>query len=680
MNLMKLFNKNYLIQNLKKSKVVLSIFIGLIPILNTIILIMMQTSVKNKILSFAEISIMNIIGLYILPIIISICLFNYIYKKKSVDFINSMPISRKSIFVTNTILGIIIFILMLLINIILILVITWIFNAHIPIKMLFDYFWFFALVYIFTFSATNLAMTISGNAITQIVVTLLLFFLVPFSNAYITSLIDNSTNNTVLLKCTTEECIPEKYYCYDDLECNINKNLNKYEVVLNKITENNYTTPFGLIYESFTNHNKIINTTSVIKMIILTIIYIILGYILFIRRKMEVSETSFKNIHIHNIVKSLTLVPVVALSYLVFRYESSIFIIFLIAIMLVYYFVYDLITKKSITNIRLSLFYFTITLVLLTTIYSIADRDNEENNIINYNDIKEVAININNYFRRNSDNKIYIANKELISIVTKEMLNEPDYSSNLNYITTYLKTKDNTEYKTNIPIDNKKYNEILTILSEEKAYIESYKNINFDKVYALKLGNKVYSKEEGSEYIKLIKDSLAKISLKEFFNLQQKYNNVSEEFYITLYTYENHDRKSFAINGYINYNLLNSIVNSNNALLKEKITNIISDNYSLYYMNSYIEEGYDIDYFVLRSAKNDIYDFILKDLSTNIDMKKEYITLEINLDYESYQFTTNNVDEFIQILDKKYQEIKDTEEYKEYNDPYYEKTYIEVYD
>ena len=680
MNLMKLFNKNYLIQNLKKSKVVLSIFIGLIPILNTIILIMMQTSVKNKILSFAEISIMNIIGLYILPIIISICLFNYIYKKKSVDFINSMPISRKSIFVTNTILGIIIFILMLLINIILILVITWIFNAHIPIKMLFDYFWFFALVYIFTFSATNLAMTISGNAITQIVVTLLLFFLVPFSNAYITSLIDNSTNNTVLLKCTTEKCIPEKYYCYDDLECNINKNLNKYEVVLNKITENNYTTPFGLIYESFTNHNKIINTTSVIKMIILTIIYIILGYILFIRRKMEVSETSFKNIHIHNIVKSLTLVPVVALSYLVFRYESSIFIIFLIAIMLVYYFVYDLITKKSITNIRLSLFYFTITLVLLTTIYSIADRDNEENNIINYNDIKEVAININNYSRRNSDNKIYIANKELISIVTKEMLNEPDYSSNLNYITTYLKTKDNTEYKTNIPIDNKKYNEILTILSEEKAYIESYKNINFDKVYALKLGNKVYSKEEGSEYIKLIKDSLANISLKEFFNLQQKYNNVSEEFYITLYTYENHDRKSFAINGYINYNLLNSIVNSNNALLKEKITNIIPDNYSLYYMNSYIEEGYDIDYFVLRSAKNDIYDFILKDLSTNIDMKKEYITLEINLDYESYQFTTNNVDEFIQILDKKYQEIKDTEEYKEYNDPYYEKTYIEVYD
>ena len=60
--------------------------------------------------------------------------------------------------------------------------------------------------------------------------------------------------------------------------------------------------------------------------------------------------------------------------------------------MLIYYFVYDLITKKSITNIRLSLLYFTVTLVLLTTIYSVADRDNEENNIINYILKKEKSV------------------------------------------------------------------------------------------------------------------------------------------------------------------------------------------------------------------------------------------------------------------------------------------------
>ena len=79
MNLMKNFNLNYLIQNIKKSKNILAILTILIPILNTIILIMMLTSNRNHILSLSEISIINIIGIYILPIVISICLFNYIY-------------------------------------------------------------------------------------------------------------------------------------------------------------------------------------------------------------------------------------------------------------------------------------------------------------------------------------------------------------------------------------------------------------------------------------------------------------------------------------------------------------------------------------------------------------------------------------------------------------------------
>ena len=93
MNLTKLFNLNYLVQNIKKSRVVLAIFIGLIPILNTIILIMTITSNYNHILNFAEISIINLIGIYILPIIISICLFNYIYKKKSGDLSDRSPLN-----------------------------------------------------------------------------------------------------------------------------------------------------------------------------------------------------------------------------------------------------------------------------------------------------------------------------------------------------------------------------------------------------------------------------------------------------------------------------------------------------------------------------------------------------------------------------------------------------------
>ena len=667
MNLMKLFNLNYLKQNLKKSKVVLSIFIGLIPILNTIILTMLLTTNNDYILGFAEISIINLIGIYILPIIISICLFNYVYKKKTVDFINSMPISRKSIFITNTILGIIIFILMLLVNIILISILTTIFSTTIPLAMLIDYFWFFLVVYIFCYTATNLAMTVSGNAITQIVVTLLLLFLVPFTTAYTTALYNESTNTENLIECTKEECMPENYYCYDNLNCSLNKQLNRYNAPLMLVKENNYTTPFGILYGGLFGENNLINTKSTLKMIILSVIYIITGYRLFLKRKMEVSETSFKNIHIHNLVKSLTIVPMIAISYLVLKEQEIIFTIFILVIILVYYFVYDLITRKNIQKIRLSLLYFVSTITLLVIAFSIIDKEKDTNNIIKYNDIKSVSINLNN--NTNTENKIYINNKELISIITKQMLNESDYNYNYNYFTTYLKTKDNKEYRTTIRLNDNTYNNVINILSKEKEYLNYYKNIDTNKVYAIKLGNKIYSSKEGQEYLNLINNSIKKLSLKEFLELQKKYNYTSEDFNIILYTYENHDKQELSISGYIDYNLLNIIVNSNNKLLKDNITKDIPNNYYLYYDNSYIENEYKFDYYVLRMAKEEIYNFILKDLNNEVDMKKEYITLSLNIENTYYKFTTNNIEELLSILDKKYNEIKDTTDYQEYIKP-----------
>ena len=238
MNLMKLFNINYLKQNFKKSKVILSIFIGLIPILNTIILIMNFNNNNNNVFSFTEISVINFIGIYILPIIVSICLFNYIYKKKSVDFINSMPISRKSVFVTNTLFGILIFLSMLIVNVLLMLILTFVFNIPITFMMIFDYLWYWFIIYMFTFSATNLAMTVSGNAITQVIVTLLLVFLIPFTHMYTTVLYDSNSMENIYIHCDKEECIPEKYYCYDDLECNINKNANIYQIDAEKEIKN----------------------------------------------------------------------------------------------------------------------------------------------------------------------------------------------------------------------------------------------------------------------------------------------------------------------------------------------------------------------------------------------------------------------------------------------------------
>ena len=183
MNLTKLFNFKYLMQNIKKSKMALVLFFIIVPIFTS--LMIMTTT--DQVLGFTELAIVNILGMYIIPFIYSVCLFGYVYKKNSVDFMCSMPLSRKAIFVTNTIGGIGMIVLMQFITFILTLLIGAITDATIFTAMAFDIFVYQTIAYIFVFTIANLAMSVSGNLLTQIVVTLLITFLVPFSTYFVVS-------------------------------------------------------------------------------------------------------------------------------------------------------------------------------------------------------------------------------------------------------------------------------------------------------------------------------------------------------------------------------------------------------------------------------------------------------------------------------------------------------------
>ena len=114
MNLTKLFNKNYFIQNLKKSKTLLGITILAVPVLTVLVLINLYLTDACNI-DYEEttkaFNIVNILGMYIIPVAISQILFGYIFKRKSIDFIGSMPINRRNIFLTNIIGGILLILL-----------------------------------------------------------------------------------------------------------------------------------------------------------------------------------------------------------------------------------------------------------------------------------------------------------------------------------------------------------------------------------------------------------------------------------------------------------------------------------------------------------------------------------------------------------------------------------------
>ena len=62
--------------------------------------------------SIYEVSGPVLFGMYLVPVVLSITLFSFIYKRGSIDFTLSMPINKKQIFLTNTFGGIIIILLM----------------------------------------------------------------------------------------------------------------------------------------------------------------------------------------------------------------------------------------------------------------------------------------------------------------------------------------------------------------------------------------------------------------------------------------------------------------------------------------------------------------------------------------------------------------------------------------
>lgn len=182
MNLTKLFNFKFLKQNLKKSKGLLVLFLSLVPAFTFLVIMLSGNEIVQEPIDQIELSVINILGLFIVPIVLSISLFGYAFKRKSIDFINSMPINRKTIFLTNTLAGIVLIILMQLINMLGLFIVKAI-NTNIILfsGMIVDMFVYFTVSYIFMFVATNIGMTLAGNMPTQVVLTMLIIFFVPFT-------------------------------------------------------------------------------------------------------------------------------------------------------------------------------------------------------------------------------------------------------------------------------------------------------------------------------------------------------------------------------------------------------------------------------------------------------------------------------------------------------------------
>lgn len=342
MSSVKLFNFKYLMQNIKKSKGLIMLLTIVVPVITALILILYNSNSYATATTEGELAIVNIFGMFIIPFILSVALFGYVYDRKSVDFIGSMPINRTSIYVTNFLGGIILIAIIQLITLILIAILSLVLtNIYISMQLVLDIFIMMLFAYIFVFSAASLAMTISGNFLTQIVVTMLILFLIPFMLT-----ISNFVNSARQLNIDVGNEI---------IEAN------------ELLGSDSYTLPYKMVTLGLSGSLSLYNVNSLARMILLTAVYFVLGIYLFNKRKMEDVEQSFSNMWEHLIVKALTLTPMV---FIIMALDITTDISFYVAITLVfiYYIVYDFVTRKKV-KIKYNIASFIVAFLILAGLY-----------------------------------------------------------------------------------------------------------------------------------------------------------------------------------------------------------------------------------------------------------------------------------------------------------------------
>lgn len=646
MSLTSLFNFSYLKENIKKSKAIILLCILLLPIINGIILLMNCSNGYNFMPSTFEVSSVILLGMYIVPIVLSITLFNFIYKKGSVLFTLSMPISKKQIFLTNTIGGIVIILLMHIINFIISFIISLLYsNFIVDTRMFFDILLIYSISYIFVFTASNVAISLSSNKITTIVILLLVLFLVPFVNTFISS---NGfryfSGNNARVECTDKACTPIIYEC-GNVKCEVDRKNNIYNTYVTKVDNNTYTLPYELINNYlFGMESEIDYNSSLLKMSFLSIVYIFIGYALFIKKKFEVVGTSFRSENIHILVRSLTTIPIACVAYVIFNeLDMSGYdffsIILLLVLIFAYLIIYDLVTRKKVTNVFKMAICLAIVFGLVCFTGAFFDNDDY---MIDVNNIKTMSI-----LDENNVSKGTTKNRDVINYVMSLLIDTSPRGVTREYYSIGISSSDG-DYRFVINVTEDDYKYINDILINDKEYIKSNKKYREANVF-------------GIGYIDGYTSSDNKIS-KMIIDEYNKYGNVYDEYYdydyngfddffeITLYVYDNYRVRSVNLGIAKDSEVVKELFKYYNNNTKKYLSNLDMWSYSYYandkYYGSYEELG----------------KFIVNNIDDDIDTSIDYNFVRINGINNRYVFATNKVNELNDVLDGYYSNIGDTDE------------------
>ena len=604
MNLTSWFNFKFLKENFKKSRAIILLCIFLLPILTFITNLIKISDSSDFIPNIYHLSYLFIVGLYIIPIVLSITLFSFVFKRKSCDFVMSFPITKRQIFMTNTVGGIGLILILNIFNCLMLFLVSLISsNIFIPGRMIFDIFLLWTVAYIFVFVVSNIAISVSANKITSVVVVLLILFLIPFLHTFITvngSLFNNRESGVLYEnRCINNDC---------------------YDINYNVVRDSNYTVPYLLI-SKILNNNKLNYNVSIVKTFVLSLIYIFVGLLLFDRKKFEIVETSFKSEKIHLFVKNLTVIPFLALGYLVFKesgfsFEYMTYYILLLAIIITYLIIYDLITRKRVLNVFKSLLYTLFSLVFVILLGMTSSLDN--NKYLDVDNIKEITLSDSNKLKKSGSTR----DRELIKYIFDNCKNYDVYEEN----TISVSTRDGSfTYYFDFTFDNSEYTYIVDKLNKDDYYKKSIDN---SKPYVIldNLNNRVLRDS------KLVNDIIMDYGL-------GYYDNGGNLLYgLDLYFYDNYSVNNLEV-VVLDEELRHDLINYYN---KETMEYLKSNNMYIYRV---VVRDFDSgeDYYLSGNNIQKLINVVM-DKDLELDFDKSYVCIRLYTYDRVYKLIVNDFD------------------------------------
>lgn len=657
MNLTKWFSKNYSIQNLKKSKGALAIMLVIIPVITLFCLYNYDNSIFETPYEVAPLIVANIVGMFVIPFILSNVLLGYVYKRNSIDFVNAMPITRKKIYLSNMITGIIYLILLQVINFIILAFYLLIVEiSFISMKMLVDSFIIMTVAYIFMFIISSLALTISGNKFIQIVLVMLILFLLPFIRVF-----NLGAGYNVPVEIDAFEGTANFQY-------------------ITKTTI--FTLPINIFY-TLMEKGSIYSLNSILYTLVIGLIYIFLGVKLFERRKMENTGSSFESTKIHLFVKLLTLYPMIRVLEYIHNSIDIPELILIIFLIFVYYFIYDLITSKKV-KLKITIISFICSSVVLYGVIVGLDAINK--NLlhpiqeVSKDDIAQVDLDLGMFYNYERRTKLSanVENREIVDFILDNY--KTDYFSN-NGVSIGLKLKlENGDIVDDYGYMSRDvFRELLKKLGEEKQYIKKLaeeNKIEDEIIIKLDQTNKYKRLKSNDRLVQTINDNMEKYfenKIKAQSN-NKNYLKYYSNNYIIIYRYKNHQRQVLRMElddlpelekEYMK--MINAEV-ENTILEYEKNSFKYSDSQNFSILKKNTENQSELGIYASSKEKDAILKFIKENCKNEVDPEKPYYT--ICDDIIDLVFFTNEVEKFEEFLKNNidtnnFYDLNDTIEFKD---------------